>query len=452
MPFDEAAALGAHQIIRRYLGLNEGQELLVIADETTMEVATIIADAAYKLRVPQTIVMVPVAFQRCIPKDIKLSMLTTGAAHEARAILTCVNGSPDCLPFRDHILESQWGVRTRIGHMPGANLDVLKLANVNFDQLVVNCHRLELALARGRQLEFISYAATGAPHTLTVNIGGWSRLPVASDGVIGDGMWGNVPSGETYIAPIENTAEGSIVINGSLPGLVIQPGNEIVLHFVAGQLIRIEPDDNKVALWLKQNEITRAQAIGDQSWSNLGEVGIGVNPAVDRLTGNMLFDEKSAGTAHIALGSNTFMGGKVDGTVHCDMVIKQPTIRVDGKSILELGEITLDETTWRENYRSISLTNSPVLSNAIVTRSGIEARNSEGRLFRVLRSEPGRVTKYFVGDDETARLVNSLYNSLPDDAGELVSIDMAIRSSGLDVNTAQRLMQLLWDYGLIELR
>ena len=53
------------------------------------------------------------------------------------------------------------------------------------------------------------------------DIGGWDRLPVASDGIIRDGAWGNVPSGETYIAPMEGTAEGQVLINGSIPGLVL---------------------------------------------------------------------------------------------------------------------------------------------------------------------------------------------------------------------------------------
>ena len=135
-------------------------------------------------------------------------MLAQKAAQDARAILTCVNADPECLPFRQRILETHWTAHTRIGHMPGATSEVLKLADVDFEQLVHSCWCVEIALARGRTLEFISYDCEGAAHSLTADIGGWERLPVASDGVISDGAWGNVPSGETYIAPIEGTAAG----------------------------------------------------------------------------------------------------------------------------------------------------------------------------------------------------------------------------------------------------
>jgi hypothetical protein len=162
-----------------------------------MELATIVAKAADELGVQSTIIFVPVALQRRIPSEIDLSYLAQAAAKEARAILTCVNSSPECLPFRERILETQWSARTRIGHMPGANLEVLQLANVDFGELIEACHKLEIALARGRTLDLRSEANDGTEHHLRVDIGGWERLPVSSDGVIADGVWGNVPSGSS---------------------------------------------------------------------------------------------------------------------------------------------------------------------------------------------------------------------------------------------------------------
>lgn len=450
----EAAFTGAQQVIRRCLGLVPGQELLVFVDETTVEVATVIAEAAYSLEIPHTLILVPVALQRRIPHEIDLSLLTVGVAKEARAILTCVNGEPDCLPFRDHILKTQWSARTRIGHMPGASLEVLESANMNFDRLIADCRRLEVALARGRTLDFTSYAADGTQHYLTVDINGWERLPVASDGVISDGIWGNVPSGETYIAPVEGSAEGSVVINGSIPGLLIDPDSaaEIVLHFEQGRMVRIEPPDSPTAHWLHKTQIEIAQAKGDQNWSNLAEIGIGVNPAVDRLTGNMLFDEKAAGTAHVALGSNTFMGGTVDGVIHCDMVVNQPTIVIDGKIVLDHGKLRVNEADWRENYQQISLADSPMRSAIAVARSGVETTASiDGRLQRILRPEPGRVSNCFVGDDETARLAYDLDRCLPDEGG-WVSIKKLTSRTRMKHEMTQQVLHVMWDYGLIGIR
>lgn len=442
---------GAKQLLQRCLGLRQGQSLVVFVDETTVDVGAVIAEAADILKIPQTMIFVPTALQSRIPKKSDLSLIALEVAREARAILTCVNGTPECLPFRDLILESQWSVRTRIGHMPGASLEVLELANVNFDQLITDCHNIELAMARGRTLEFISTTPDGQRHCLKVDIGGWERLPVASDGIIEDGVWGNVPSGETYIAPVEGSAEGSVVINGSIPGLVVKPGQEIILYFEKGRLVRIEPSDNPTAQWLQQTQIQKALEEKDANWSNLAEIGIGVNPAVRHLTGNMLFDEKSSKTAHLALGLNTFMGGITKSVIHCDMVVKAPIIIVDGKTILDQGEIHFVESEWQENYEGISLKGSPVKEAIEASRSGTQADSYGRRLQRILRSEPGRVSACFVGNDDTSRLAYALYTNLSVE-GEWISITKLAKQSRVDEETARRVLHVLWAYSLVRLR
>jgi hypothetical protein len=441
---------GAKQILQRCLGLSKNQSLVIFVDETTISVGTVISEAADLLGISQTTIFVPVSLQRKIPAESDLSLITQEIAREARAVLTCVNGSPECLPFRDKLLESLWSARTRIGTMPGATLDVLELANIDFDQLIADCHNIEFAMARGHTLEFISTTADGKRHVLKVDIGGWERLPVASDGIIEDGVWGNVPSGETYIAPIEGSGEGSVVINGSIPGLVIQPEQEIILYFEKGSLTRIEPQDNPTAQWLDQTQIQKAIEKKDLNWSNLAEIGIGTNPGVKQLTGNMLFDEKCAGTTHLALGLNTFMGGTIKATIHCDMVVKSPSIIINGKTILDHGRMHFVESEWHENYEQISLEGSPARETANVLRSGTEVDFYGKRLQRILRPEPGRVSTCFVGDDDTSRLAYALYANIPpDDKG--ISIGSLARKSEIDDETTRRVLHIMQDYSLIRL-
>ena len=452
MPADPSVLAGARQIVQRCLGLRPDQELVIFVDETTVEPAVAIAEAAEALRVPHTVILVPVEVQRRIPMQTDLSLVAQGAARDARAVLTCVNARPDCMAFRDRILETAWTARTRIGHMPGASLDVLRLADVDYDRLVDDCHRLEVALARGRTLELVSRDPQGVEHRLTVDIGGWERLPVASDGVIVDGAWGNVPSGETYIAPVEYTADGSVVIDGSIPGLALEPGEHLIVYFAEGRLSAMEPEDGRAARWLRETQIQRAQASGDRNWSHLAEVGVGVNPAVSRLSGNMLFDEKAVGTAHVALGSSIYMGGTIDASIHCDMVLHQPTIMVDDKVLVDRGQLHFVESDWRERYAQVDLATSPLRVAGRVTRSGIQVdTTADGRLQRVLRPEPGRVSTCFVGDDETARLAQRLYALVPD-GGEWLAVDNLSARSGLEPEVVRQVLHVLWTYHLIRYR
>ena len=85
----------------------------------------------------------------------------------------------------------------------------------------------------------------------------------------------------------------------------------------------------------------------DQDAMVIGELGIGINPGA-RITGNMLEDEKSLGTAHIAFGNNADFpgGGNNHSKIHRDFLFFNPTIEVrysDGKSnlLMKNGEFIL---------------------------------------------------------------------------------------------------------------
>jgi leucyl aminopeptidase (aminopeptidase T) len=452
MPTDPSIEAGAKQIVRRCLGMEPGQDLVIFVDETTVEPGVAIAEAAEALQVPHTVILVPVSVQHRVPYQSELSLLVQGAARQARAILTCLNATPECLPFRDWLLETHWSARTRLGHMPGATLDGLKLADIDVDQLVADCRAVEFAMACGHTLELLTTAPDGTPHQLTADIGGWERLPVASDGIIIDGAWGNIPSGETYIAPLEGTADGSVVIDGSVPGRVIEPEDAITVHVVEGHARRIEPAGSPTVRWLEESQIRVAKARRDRNWSNVAEIGIGLNRAVRRLTGNMLLDEKAAGTAHIALGTNTFMGGHVEASIHCDLVMRMPTVIIDGKTILERGRLRFVESEWRESYASVPLEQSPLRTASQVARSGVQASAStDRRLQRILRPEPGRVSACFVGDDETARLAHRLYDLIPNEGGWLPVDDLALVAD-LSLELVRRTLHVMWTYYLIRFR
>jgi hypothetical protein len=174
-----------------------------------------------------------------------------------------------------------------------------------------------------------------------------------------------------------------------------------------------------------------------------------MNEAVQHLTGNMLLDEKAAGTAHIALGSNTFMGGLIDASIHCDMVTRRPTILIDGKTLVEQGRLVYAESQWHEHYSQVSLTDSPLREATMVARSGVQAsRSTDGRLQRMLRPEPGRLSTCFVGNPETARMAYRIYNLLPDGGQDIVLDDVAVRA-GMDVAVARQVLHVLWAYDLI---
>ncbi|MHB8695874.1 MAG: aminopeptidase, partial [Solirubrobacteraceae bacterium] len=70
----------------------------------------------------------------------------------------------------------------------------------------------------------------------------------------------------------------------------------------------------------------------------VAELGIGTNPAAT-IIGKILEDEKVEGTIHIAFGTNTGIGGENQAAVHIDGVVRDPTVELDGRTIMRGGRL-----------------------------------------------------------------------------------------------------------------
>lgn len=157
-------------------------------------------------------------------------------------------------------------------------------------------------------------------HRLSFSIKG--RTAIRSTGIFRNkGESGNIPSGESYIAPIEDSANGTILIDGSISniGVLDEP---ILLTVRSEKLVDATGETGKKLL----------KILGNGEGRTIAEFGIGTNQKA-RIIGNVLEDEKVFGTVHIAFGSNKSFGGKTDAGVHIDCVIKDPKIWIDSRKI-----------------------------------------------------------------------------------------------------------------------
>ncbi len=145
------------------------------------------------------------------------------------------------------------------------------------------------------------------------------------------GEGGNIPAGEVYIPPcgVEGV-EGKVVLNGSVKTeqgafLLDEP---LTLFIEKGKLVRME--GKHAELLEKTFEKFAERSKHPERIRFVSELGIGINPAAI-LVGSTLIDEKVLGTAHIALGSNSWFGGEIKSIFHGDFVFKNPVFYVDGK-------------------------------------------------------------------------------------------------------------------------
>jgi aminopeptidase len=121
-----------------------------------------------------------------------------------------------------------------------------------------------------------------------------------------------MPSGEVFTGPHERSANGHIrfTIPSSPSGVEV---SGIELTFRDGEVVAAHAQHGQLYL--------EAALASDPGARYLGEIGIGTNSGIDRPTGSILFDEKMAGTVHLALGrSYPETGGENSSSLHWDMI------------------------------------------------------------------------------------------------------------------------------------
>jgi hypothetical protein len=124
---------------------------------------------------------------------------------------------------------------------------------------------------------------------------------------------------------------------------------------------------------------------------------------------------------------------------------------IDGKPIIAHNSLQIKWADWHENYRQVALAQSPLCTATRVMRSGVQTVTREdGLLWRVLRSEPGRVSHCLVGDEETARLARRIYDRLPE-GREWETIGTLARRTRLNAEHVRRVLHIMWDYALVQL-
>lgn len=140
---------------------------------------------------------------------------------------------------------------------------------------------------------------------------------------------GNLPAGEVFFAPIEESVEGHLVID-----FAFYQGERLT-----GLEFRFE---NGIATPLRARSgfetFQRVWEIATGDKDRLAELGIGLNSEVHTTLGSSTTDEKAFGIVHLALGRNGITGGKNKSSLRWSMFLSQPTLLLDGQLFLDRGQ------------------------------------------------------------------------------------------------------------------
>ena len=176
-------------------------------------------------------------------------------------------------------------------------------------------------LEKGKNMRFV-----GEDTDLRLNVEGrrWSNC----DGHV------NMPDGEVFTSPIEDSAEGQIRF--TYPGIYMgREVEDITLTFKGGEVVKAKAEKGEDFL----KEIIKT----DDGAKRIGEISVGTNNEINTFTKNMLFDEKMGHCIHLALGFAPVpqeAGGKNLSSIHWDLLkdMRSGEIYVDNELIYEKGK------------------------------------------------------------------------------------------------------------------
>jgi leucyl aminopeptidase (aminopeptidase T) len=298
-----------------------GEKVVIATDTDKLQIADIITKACIERGVePIALSMIPrknhgeeppIPFAATLREaDVVFAVTSFSLFHTNARIEACKKG-------------------VRWVNLPDFSMQMLREGGlfVDFHKQSMKAEKIGQILSSGSSVRVITDKGTNIQFSIA------GRDAIVESGISDKpGMVNSPPDIECSIAPLEGTAKGKIVIDGSivLPGL--GPLKEEVSLCILGGFVKEIEGSEKAILF--KNILKSAQ---EKEVYNIGEFGIGLNPKC-KICGSMLEDEGVYGTIHFGIGDNHTMGGCVEASMHTDVVVKNPTVFIDKKMVIKSGK------------------------------------------------------------------------------------------------------------------
>ncbi|MHC4945014.1 MAG: aminopeptidase, partial [Planctomycetota bacterium] len=312
----EKMVAAAGEAMKHVMSLAGEDRVLVVTDQHTRNVGDAFYKAAEGRGCEVALYEIPEAGRPYSEVPEEMEALLQGKS----VVINAFKGFSEETPFRVKWIRAITGPeKIRLGHCPNITEAMMTEGPMNVD------YKKMLDDAKGLMNAFENAVSAHitAPGGTDVTIHIEDRA-FKTDVKITKDNAGNLPCGEIWCGPVEDRAEGIIVIDGSIGDLgnVAKP---LKITVAGGSIFGLESEDQELV-----KEVEKLVSV-DSEASVIGELGIGLNPGA-KLTGNLLEDEKALDTAHIAFGNNDEMpGGRNRSKTHRDFLFYKPTFEVTFK-------------------------------------------------------------------------------------------------------------------------
>jgi leucyl aminopeptidase (aminopeptidase T) len=324
-------AAGARSAVRTCLNVAAGDRVAIIRDAGRAEIAAAIEEEAAATGADIRTWTMEDWVQRPA-REFPAALAGEIRAHRPTVSYFIGGGEPGELAFRQPMLDLlTHQLRARHGHMIGIDRELmLDGMTVDYEEVYRVTHQVHEIVRHAERIEVATRLGTELTATFTSR-----HRWIPSDGRYWEqGLWGNLPEGEVFTAPL------------SVDGLLV--GEEMGDHFTARYGLFEEPvrmrlrDGRVAAVEMEghpriQADIERYLAQSPES-NRAGEFAIGTNVGLTRIVGNFLQDEKFPGV-HVAFGDpyGHATGADWSAPSHVDVLASRADVWVDGRKVMEDG-------------------------------------------------------------------------------------------------------------------
>jgi len=333
IPFDAEFTPGARNAVNVCLRIQHSEQVCVITDEATLEIAAAIVAELEKLGAPYRAWVLEELAERPLkdmPAEIREDLETSQVS------IFAVQAQTNELRSRIQMTDVVNRRKIRHAHMVNINRQImLEGMRADFQRVDRLSQKVVEMVRKASRIRATTAAGTDLTADLNPNYK-WLK----TSGIISPEKWGNLPGGEIFTTPGE--VNGTFVIDG------------VVGDYLCSKFGNLEK--NPLTIRMKGNRLTEAHSTNreletdfwnythtDANSDRVGEFAIGTNIGLKNLIGEILQDEKYPGV-HIAFGNpyGAHTGADWDSTSHIDVVGRQFNIWVDDQQIMRDGRFLVE--------------------------------------------------------------------------------------------------------------
>lgn len=315
---------GADKVVTVCVKVKQGEEVLIVTEESKLKIANAIAAAVYRVGAePILTIMEPRQQDSQEPPQV-----IAAAMKQSDAFISVVSKSIT----HTHAVKDAVAAGSRGVVLTQFSEEMLIRGGIecDFETVKPACKAMAAAMAGSKEILLTTEAGTNLRFSAEGRRGNSLYCMVEK------GEFSTIPTVEANVSPLENTANGIIVADSSIPyigiGILEEPIRFVVEN---GRITSIEGGRQAKQL------IKDLEEKNDPNVYNIAELGVGLNPNC-KFIGFMLEDEGVFGSAHIGIGTSITLGGTVKAACHYDLIMKEATIKADGKLLLDGGKLCIE--------------------------------------------------------------------------------------------------------------